>query len=180
MFYIYLKNQWVHHAPSYLNPDSQKVRLEPTQIGQSKWSRPKVNPELRNQVKQRPTMAANEIMSKNIHTIEHTSSLKECDNLMKRHNINHLIINRENFFYGVLSYRDLAQYKKIPESSKLSVNKLVTTVVIGAEENAPLGACALVLEHENINCLPILGEDLEVIGILTSKDLLAMFAKLMP
>lgn len=173
MFYILLKSEWVEYTPPYLGggPVSNLSETLPSLArdnGQKAFR------------SQSATLGASSLgsetgvhafISKNLHSIDASVSLFECYKQMQSHKVHHLIVKKDNQFFGIISDRDLNLVKKLPGSKSISVGEITTTVVLAASEDVTIDKVALVFEREEISCLPILNEDNEVFGVLTTRDL---------
>jgi CBS domain-containing protein len=178
VFYLLFKSRWVEHTPSYLDEAATTARLEPTLVGRGR-SEPAMQSG-RLKVKDRHATSLGEIMGADLVTISSRETLARAYHTMQEHRIHHLIITHAGKFMGVISDRDLEGMRRVPEGGSLKIEAITTTVVLAAHESTPIGACAWVFAHEAISSLPILNDDLEVVGIVTVRDLLRELGRLIP
>lgn len=175
MFYILLKNEWVEHVPDYISQECHRPRVEKTLIGGAqsnlKGRAPAIDSTSKSYVGQ--------VMSRNLMAVDAQDDLEKCFNIMKKNNIHHLIIEKENQFSGLISDRDLSLFSKVPNGDKMPVHAIASTVIMAVSEDAYIGQASLALLKESVSCLPVLNEDLEVSGIITTRDILKVCADYM-
>jgi signal-transduction protein with cAMP-binding, CBS, and nucleotidyltransferase domain len=176
MFFIQFKDQWVDHQFNYLCDDAERARLEATRPGNPKKF-----------INKRATLVSLEdpdtlyhIMTKDLISVNHDDSLQHCYTRMERDQIHHLLVQKKGKFLGLLSSRDLLQYKKIKNAGLAPVETILNTVVVAAHESTPIGQAALVLKNEKISSMIVLDDDRDIIGIVTVNDFLEKIAQIMP
>jgi predicted transcriptional regulator len=180
MFYILFKDQWTEHQFLYLTPQAQKARLEPTMPGRSVEQQKKFLNKRSAMINENEPVTLYHIMSKELIAVDCHENLKSCHQRMEQDQIHHLLITKNKKFLGLLSARDLLQYKHVNNASIAAVETILNTVVVGAHESTPLGQAALVLKHEKISSMIVLDDDKEIIGIVTVNDFLEKIAEIMP
>lgn len=177
MIYILLKNQWVEHTPDYLSIDCEKARLEPTLTGVGKINTKNQRLLIQND---RVTITLNDIMSPEILHVSLKTPVKVCSHIMNTEGVHHLAVFDDGKFCGIISDRDIKTISKLPNLDKISVSNIETTVVMAAKSDLSVGQACVVMKNESINCLPVLDEDLNLVGIATSSDMLRVLANLIP
>ncbi len=87
-----------------------------------------------------------------------------------------LVVDVEEQLLGVISDRDvLRAMSRIPDWTKKSVSEIMSRESITTTPNSAISAALKTMLDKRINCLPVLGEDQRVCGILTSTDLLRAY-----
>ena len=107
-------------------------------------------------------------------------SFAEVVAMMANRSFHHmLVVDEDERLHGVISDRDvLRALSRTPDWSKKSVAEIMSPdAVTTTPESAISTALSLMLE-KRINCLPVIGPDGRVAGILTSTDLLKAYEKL--
>jgi len=180
MFYIQFKDQWIDHHFPYLSHEAERARLEPTRPGNT--------PEMQKKFLNRrfPLIDADDpltlshIMTKNLITVDSDDTLHHCYSRMERDEIHHLIVKKKGKFLGLLSARDLLQYKRVKNAGVATVENILNTVVLAAHESTTIGQAALVLKNEKISSLIVLNDDREIYGIVTVNDFLEKVSEVFP
>lgn len=108
---------------------------------------------------------ARDIMSKALVTISPRDTIKDAEAVMQKHDFHHLPLVVDKEIRGVVSRHDLARGK--PEDP---VSNVMSSTVLAANEGTPILHLAQVFIREDINCVPILDQDLRMIGIVTHRD----------
>jgi len=87
-----------------------------------------------------------------------------------KENMNHIIItNRERVLKGIVTSFDVT--KAIAED-KTDINEIITKKVITTTDNEPIEVAARKMKVNDISALPVIDENMKVIGILTSEELM--------
>ncbi|MBN1206621.1 MAG: CBS domain-containing protein [Myxococcaceae bacterium] len=116
-----------------------------------------------------------ELMTRDLITLKESQNLAVADELLRLHRIRHLPVVREGKLVGLITHRDLlkAASLKSPDPTKNPLwaadimNREVRTV---RPDMALREAVAVMLENK-FGCLPVVGEDGKLLGILTEADL---------
>ncbi|MBH48370.1 MAG: hypothetical protein CME71_09405 [Halobacteriovorax sp.] len=175
MIYLLFKKQWVEHEPEYLSHEQEAVRLEPTLLGAKKSN-------IKNQRFRiqdgKPVLSIGDIMSRELLHVTHNTPLKVCGSIMKNESVHHLAVFNDGHFCGLISDRDILFARNNDSSAKANADSVATTVVMAIHESAPAGITAKVLLQEGINALPVLDDDLNICGIVTTRDFLRVLSGL--
>ncbi|MFW9948109.1 MAG: CBS domain-containing protein, partial [Candidatus Odinarchaeota archaeon] len=87
-----------------------------------------------------------------------------------KENMNHIVItNRDHILKGIVTSFDVT--KAIAED-KTEINEIITKKVITTTDNEPIEVAARKMKVNDISALPVIDEDMKVIGILTSEELM--------
>ena len=124
-----------------------------------------------------------DIMSRPPISVFADSELRDARNTMRAHGIHHLLVEDRGRIVGVLSDRDVlraispyadghAAQRRDDETLQRPVYSAASYNMTTVQRDTPIElAAATMLEH-HISCLPVTGLDEEVVGIVTSRDLL--------
>jgi acetoin utilization protein AcuB len=87
-----------------------------------------------------------------------------------------LIVDEDERLHGVISDRDvLRALARTPNWNTKSVSEIMTKDAITTVPEAPISHAIKLMLDKRINCLPVIGSDGRVCGILTSTDLLKAY-----
>ena len=90
-----------------------------------------------------------------------------------------LVVDEDERLHGVISDRDvLRALSRTPDWSKKSVAEIMNPDTITTTPDSAISAAVRLMLENRINCLPVMGPDGRVAGILTSTDLLKAYEKL--
>lgn len=117
------------------------------------------------------------IFSKKLVTLRETDNLAEADDMMEIYKIRHLpVLNQEDALVGILSKSDYMGLKHVHSKlHKYSVKDLMSTPVKVVSSSAKLSVVAQLFISQKINCAMVIDDD-EVVGIVTSEDLIRLLA----
>tara|TARA_R110000868_G_scaffold117600_13_gene312441 strand:- start:11122 stop:11652 length:531 start_codon:yes stop_codon:yes gene_type:complete len=174
MIYLLFKNQWVEHEPDYLSHDNETFRLEPTLVGGSKSN---IKSQRFRVQDGKPMISISDVMTREILHVTHNTPLTVCSSIMKNEGVHHLAVFNDGHFCGLISDRDILFTSHKPVHKK-TADAVATTVVMAIHENTPAGLTAKVLLQEGINALPVLDDDLNICGIVTTRDFLRVLSGL--
>ena len=110
------------------------------------------------------------IMSKNLKTVCKGSTLQDAYTIMEEFRIRHLpVVDFMGEIMGIVTYKDLhADYAVL----KMPVEFFMSFPVEQISENSSLRSTALRMLEKKLSSLLIINEDQEVVGIVTTDDLL--------
>lgn len=117
------------------------------------------------------------VMTKKLLSVPMGTSLFEAHELMKEKRIRHLpIVDELDDVVGFLSQRDLAA---IPDSKNIKVEMMMSSPVEFVEQSTPLREAIFKMLEKKISALLISDVDENVVGIVTTDDLLWCLAHLL-
>jgi len=121
-------------------------------------------------------MRTDRTMTRFLHTVEPDVSLDAAYALMRAEGIRHLPVVAGRRLVGMLSDRDIlllgTPYQDQVLVPSIPVEDVMHSPVITCRETTQLrDVAATMLEHK-IDCLPVLDENGQLVGIITSSDLL--------
>jgi CBS domain-containing protein len=121
-----------------------------------------------------------DIMTTKLTTLSPHHTFGEAVQLMASSPFRHfLVIHADRTLAGVFSDRDvLRALGRTPNWQAKAVNGVMTRYVVTVKPKTPLSVAATLMLTRRINCLPVIGDDGKVCGILTSTDLLTIYQKM--
>jgi CBS domain-containing protein len=122
-----------------------------------------------------------EVMTHDIMTMRPNQSFAEVVGLMASRSFRHVVVvDSDERLHGVISDRDvLRALSRTPDWSKKSVGEIMTSdPITTTTPESPISVAVREILDKRINCLPVVGPDGRVSGILTSTDLLKAYEKL--
>lgn len=130
----------------------------------------------------RQQQTVDEIMSPHVIATDSDSTIGDAMDTMDRFSVHHLVVEDRGKFVGVVSDRDLLRHispfagtiNERPRDATTLHQRLFAVATyhpISVETGTPLAEAAGLLLQRDISCLPVLGHDGRVIGVLTSRDL---------
>jgi len=124
-----------------------------------------------------------DIMSRDVRTVSPDEYLLVLNDLFRKHRIHHLLVVDHGDLLGVVSDRDVlramspflgttSEQHRDARTLEVRAREIMTRqpVTITPEANTRKAA-SLLLAH-GISCLPVVSEDGELLGIVTSRDVL--------
>jgi CBS domain-containing protein len=130
----------------------------------------------------KPTSATRvaEVMSTNLVTLSAHHTFGEAVQLMTNSPFRHfLVVHADGRLAGVFSDRDvLRALGRTPNWQAKNVSGVMTHKVFTVTPETPLSVAASEMLSRRINCLPVIGDDGKVCGIITSTDLLRSYQKI--
>jgi CBS domain-containing protein len=122
------------------------------------------------------------IMTKNVHTVAHSDSLKEVANVFKDGNIHHLPVKKGNEIVGIISSNDINRltFGKLYDHQEgienavldtLSIDQVMThnPLTVNAEDS--IKEVAEVFANAKFHAMPVV-ENSQLVGIVTTTDLI--------
>lgn len=113
------------------------------------------------------------IMTTEVVTLRPDSTLGEAREILLSKRIHHLPVVENNKLVGLITSWDIfklgqsaADYKNVP------VSEVMTRQIATLDPDQHLGAVAEVLERHLFHAVPIVNDDKELLGIVTSTDLI--------
>lgn len=121
-----------------------------------------------------------DVMTKDVRTMLPVQSFAEVIGMMATRSFHHmLVVDEDERLHGVISDRDvLRALSRTPDWSKKSVAEIMNPDSITTTPDSAISAAVRLMLENRINCLPVMGRDGRVAGILTTTDLLKAYEKL--
>jgi acetoin utilization protein AcuB len=128
-------------------------------------------------------MTVDAIMSRDVETVAPDVTLMEIQEVLRKRGFRHLLVVEDGALVGVISDRDvlrvISPFLDTLSESARDVKTLMRPAsdvmrsdpVSASPDTSVEDAASMLLEH-TISCLPVIGDDAQIQGIVTSKDLL--------
>jgi len=114
-------------------------------------------------------------MSSPVVVLDKDSSVAYALTLMRRRNIRSLLISIDPIqnIYGILTTTDIRDkiIGKDQNPANISVNEIMTKNIIIADQNWSLMECSIEMQNHNIHHMPVLDENNNLVGLISSTDL---------
>lgn len=134
-------------------------------------------------------MRVEQRMTQDVVTIGPAEGLQRALSLMREHRIRHLPVVEGRRLVGIITDRDLREVGSrstrggeppavLAALGPLAVRELMTRTVITVGPEVPVEEAARLLVQHKIGCLPVVRGE-ELVGILTTSDLLAVLVEVM-
>jgi CBS domain-containing protein len=106
-------------------------------------------------------------------TLTETQTLARAAELLRLHDIRHLPVVRNGKLVGLITHRDLLKaVAQRPPGTLTTASDVMAREVCTVRPNTPTReAMKLMLDHK-YGCLPVVGANGELVGILTQEDIL--------
>ena len=135
-------------------------------------------------------MKLKNIMSTQLITLDLDSNLDQAKILFDKHKIHHLpVIGEDGELLGLITDRDL--YKHLSPTAgtvkqtthdftllKKKVNLIMSRDIISASKNLPVKEALVMLDEYHVSCLPVIDDELRLIGMVSWRDIIKVFAQL--
>lgn len=120
------------------------------------------------QAEPRPVMTAGELMSSPVLTADLDWSPDKALQFMKEEGISHLPVHSADRLVGLVSDRDLLDASPLDTSLK----SVMVSCLLTARPESNLWSVARTMLSERVHCVLIVSDACELLGVLTSLDLL--------
>jgi CBS domain-containing protein len=122
-------------------------------------------------------MLVGEVMTHEAMTLDPRQTLADVVALMAARSFHHvLVVDPDERLRGVISDRDvLRALSRTPNWNKKNVSEIMTPESVTTTPESRISVAAQEMLDRRINCLPVIGADGRVCGILTSTDLLKAY-----
>jgi CBS domain-containing protein len=116
-----------------------------------------------------------ELMTRDLITLTETQNLSQAEELLRLHRIRHLPVVRGGKLVGLITHRDLlraaAQRSKDPALQPLWASDVMVRDVRTVHPNTPTREAVKLMLDNKYGCLPVVGSDGELLGIITEADM---------
>ena len=115
-----------------------------------------------------------ELMTRsNLVTLTETQSLAQAEELLRLHRIRHLPVVRNGKLVGLITHRDLLKAAAgRPAGTLTTASDVMVKAVCTVRSNTPTREAVKLMLDNKYGCLPVVGADGELVGILTEADML--------
>lgn len=122
-----------------------------------------------------------DLMTRNVLSIDLDNSMLDLHQMMKDHNIRHIPVLENGCFYGMVTQKSvLAKTMYLLDKygvnalqrreKQVPVSELVDKEVVFANQTMPLTDAARFFLNNRHGCLPIVDDENQLLGIVTSSD----------
>ncbi len=92
--------------------------------------------------------------------------------IMEKKNMHHLpVVDGENQVVGIVTRRDLQLGARVFKEAPAEISEVMRTPVLTISADATLSSAVKLMHENRIGCLPVIGTDNHVAGMLTETDL---------
>lgn len=119
--------------------------------------------------RRQPAIHLSQIMSSPVVTLPSEAPLRSAVLLLHEKNIRHLPVTEGKLLVGIVSDRDLLQHSL---STASLVKEVMTRKLLTGHPDTEIREAARVMIEQHIHCLPILDDDKNLVGIVTTTDIL--------
>ncbi|MEA1949939.1 MAG: CBS domain-containing protein [Planctomycetota bacterium] len=128
-------------------------------------------------------MAINQLMSKDVVTIEMDDSLDVAKEIFDSTHFHHLLVVESGKLFGVISDRDLlksispnigtaAETARDAASLNKKVHQIMTRKLVTLGADASVYDAIEIFNRHNISCIPVVDDDRRPVGIISWRDIL--------
>lgn len=111
-------------------------------------------------------------MTGNVHSVKSDDSVREAATMMLEHKIGCILVKDGKKMIGIITEADFLKISRHPDDPfTIPVSKLMSTPLITIEPDLSLTKAGKMMKEKGIRRLPVKDGE-EIIGIVTSKDLL--------
>jgi CBS domain-containing protein len=122
-------------------------------------------------------LIAADVMTRQVVTLSPHHLFSESVTLMAQHSFRHfLVVDPPDRLVGVVSDRDiLRMMARTTKWHRTSVSQIMSTDVVSVKPDTEISLVVGKMLSKRINCLPVVDDDNNVCGIITSTDLLKAY-----
>ncbi len=129
-----------------------------------------------------------DIMTPQAHTLHPEDSLRTAASLFEREHFHHAIVMERGRVFGVVSDRDILKaispfvgnpiLERSQDTSTLKkrLHQIMTRKPVTIGPDRTVTSAAEMMLTQRVSCLPVVGEDGSLVGILTARDLVSHLA----
>jgi IMP dehydrogenase len=110
------------------------------------------------------------VMIEQPYTIKPDLTVAEAKKAMTEYSVSGLLVEEEGKLVGIITRRDIT----FENNNKLKVSELMTKDVITAKVGITIDQAKEILHNKRIEKLPVVNDEKQIIGLITSKDILKM------
>jgi CBS domain-containing protein len=115
-----------------------------------------------------------ELMTRDLVTLAENQNLNQADDLLRLHRIRHLPVVRSGKLVGLITHRDLLRamsQRGADPAKQLWASDVMVRDVKTVRPDTPTRDAVKLLLQNKYGCLPVVGADGELVGILTEADM---------
>ena len=123
-------------------------------------------------------ITVDELMTAEPYTLRETDTLRTARQLMTEKHIRHIpITDDNNRLFGLITQRDVLQAADSDNETRLEQIMIQDVSVIAGTDSAR--SAAIHLQQHKYGCLPVVGDDNQVVGIITDSDFVGVAINLL-
>jgi CBS domain-containing protein len=124
-------------------------------------------------MKQKKMPTVEDFMSTGVITLKETDALSAAQIEMQLAEIRHLpVVDKRSHVVGVVSDRDILRNLTKIDGKPLPVAQIMSRRVRTVRPSTPAHEAASLMVELKIGCLPVVGEEEQIVGIITESDFL--------
>lgn len=115
------------------------------------------------------------IMTKNVVTVKPNDTLDKVKNILFDKHFHHIPVveGPRNKLLGIITSFDLMKLdRRFEDYSRIRVSEVMTTNIVTLESHEKIGAAAMIFLRKLFHGLPIVNQQMELVGIVTTHDVL--------
>lgn len=125
-------------------------------------------------------MLVSDYMSRSPVTVQSEDNYNLAFEIMEQKNLHHLpVVDKENQVVGIVTKRDLQLAARYFKEAPAEISEVMHTPVYTISGDATLSSAAKQMSDNHIGCLPVIGDDKHVAGMLTETDLFRALSDLL-
>ena|SRR5687768_1461290 len=128
---------------------------------------------------QEPKFVA-DLMTREVLTLNEEDNLADLEHGMQRERIRHLPVVDGRKLVGLITHRDLLRAAAHHVGSSAFAAQLMTREITTVTPETTLGDAARILAENKFGCLPVVGADGDLVGIVTEHDFVKLMAMRAP
>lgn len=119
-------------------------------------------------------MQTRNVMNHTIFVLEEASPIRDALALLAQQEIKHIPIENAGKLTGIVSDRDLKIFLTNSANLDLPLSSIMSREIISITTEVTVGQAAKLMLQHNINALPIVDHSGQLLGLVTSSDLLRL------
>jgi acetoin utilization protein AcuB len=125
-------------------------------------------------------MLVSDYMCKTPITVRSEDNYDSAFEIMEQKNMHHLpVVNQDNHVVGIVTRRDLQLAARYFKEAPAEISEVMHTPVLTTSSSASLSSAVKQMADNRIGCLPVLGKNRHVEGMLTESDLFRALSDLL-
>ncbi len=147
---------------------------------QSRAKKSKISSYVENQKIKRKKVYARDLMTTKIHSLSPKDTVATAMELLSKYKIRHIPIVENKTLVGIVSDGLLLGVLGAKKLTSTTLAEVMVKEVLAGQEHSSISDIARVMLEENVNCIPITTDSLELKGIVTTRDILELLTQSFP
>ncbi len=124
-------------------------------------------------------MKVDSAMTRDVICIESSESLSDAQEIMREWEIRHLPVTLDGHLIGIMSDRDVLRHAVKTDEGEIvlpaiTVAEVMTRNPITCDSDADIASIGQTMLDEKIDSVPVVDDDGDLVGLITSSDLIQM------